>query len=407
MDPDGDYESRHSIRSTASDACVNNPTSIDNDDVTSPCKIFAPHDDTKRPAAKSMVWQVNDYVGASAPPMEGAPPPPAAAASTAAAASSNGSAYDDMMGGKMDVTTTDEAPISNSVAVPIGFDSDDMALPEAKALPIISSTANEGTKMPPATLEEVDVNDTEAQVAEEEEEEPTPVRVPFSSNEDGSSTNPNATSERELDEQSGQDEKVPSPNKCTRKCKLWCCVALVFVAILGTVVGVLFGTTKGQLLLMGFPKCNIAYPSFIGDGYCDGRDYNTAECGWDGGDCNLYNSYPYCHVDWPHQLGDGDCDNYGAYNTAECGWDGGDCVEFNEQYPNCHVDNPQGIGNGLCHGGKYNTAECGWDGGDCIEFNEQYPDCHVDNPHWIGDGDCDGGEYNTAECGWDGGDCRQ
>ena len=43
------------------------------------------------------------------------------------------------------VAPSDEAPISNSVAVPIGFDSDDMALPEAKALPIISSTANEGT----------------------------------------------------------------------------------------------------------------------------------------------------------------------------------------------------------------------------------------------------------------------
>ena len=264
MDPDGDYESRHSIGSTAGDN-VKNPTSIDNDDITSPSKMFAPHDDTKRPAAKSMVAK-DAYDGPTAPPMEDAIPPPAAA-STVAAASCNGSAYENMMRDKMDLVAPDEAPISNSVAVPIGFDSDDMALPEAKALPIVGSTANEGTKMPPATLEEVDVNDTEAQI---EEEEPTPVPVPFSSNEDGSSTIPDETSERDPDEPSGQDAKVRSPKRCTCKRKL-CFVALLFFAILGTVLGVLFGTDGGKLLLKGFPNCHVWNADLIGNG-------NSSEC---------------------------------------------------------------------------------------------------------------------------------
>ena len=144
----------------------------------------------------------------------------------------------------------------------------------------------------------------------------------------------------------------------------------------------------------------------IGDGWCHGEEHNTAECGWDGGDC-LVDGYTDCHVDDPADIGDGFCHVWGIYNTAECGWDGGDCLI--DGYPDCHVADPSWFGDGECEGEEYNTPECGWDGGDCVEFNEQFneqhPDCHVDDPDWIGDGFCDGGEYNTAECGWDGGDC--
>ena len=54
MDPDGDYESRHSTRSTANDGI-----DLDVADVTSPSKIFAPDDDIK-PSAKTMNGQEDE-----------------------------------------------------------------------------------------------------------------------------------------------------------------------------------------------------------------------------------------------------------------------------------------------------------------------------------------------------------
>jgi|AntRauTorckE5430_2_1112549.scaffolds.fasta_scaffold23765_1 hypothetical protein len=125
---------------------------------------------------------------------------------------------------------------------------------------------------------------------------------------------------------------------------------------------------------------------------------------------NKMQDYPNCNVQLPYHIGDGICHggtqfNGGDYNTAECGFDGGDCEEFNAKYPNCNVANPSWIGAGHCNGGDYNTAACGFDGGDCDFFNK-YPDCSTANylPWRIGDGECHG-DYNTAECGFDDGDC--
>ena len=323
MDPDGDYESRHSIRSTPSDN--GNPI----DDVTSPSKIFAPDDDTKLPAKPTKDGDA--YDGPTAPPMEVAPSPvvPSAAAtaysSHRSAMKPRSTAYEDMMSGKLDLAS-EVAPISNSVAVPI--DSEDMALPEAKALPIVSSAANEGTKVPPATLEEVDVEEeTEAQI---DEEDPTPIPVPSSSNGVQSS----ATSDETSDEgdTDTEDKVSPTRKRCTRKRKL-CFVAFAFVTLLGTVLGVLFGTDQGQLLIK-YPNCHVNNPHWIGDGHCDSAvfttEYNTAECGWDGGDC-FVDGYPDCHVNQFHYIGDGECKGMPPYNTADCGWDGGDCL-FAKKY---------------------------------------------------------------------------
>ena len=150
-------------------------------------------------------------------------------------------------------------------------------------------------------------------------------------------------------------------------------------------------------------RCQVTNPKKVGDGSCDGGEYNIEECGWDGGDC--VEGYPDCQVTNPKKVGDGSCDG-GQYNIEECGWDGGDCLEFNSRYPDCHVEHHYRIGDGYCDGGQYNTAECGYDGGDCEEFNRQYPNCNVDIPDWIDDGFCNfGSGYNAAKCGYDGGDC--
>ena len=34
-----------------------------------------------------------------------------------------------------------------------------------------------------------------------------------------------------------------------------------------------------------FPDCHVTFPTFIGDGLCQGGENNVEECGWDGGDC--------------------------------------------------------------------------------------------------------------------------
>ncbi|GFH52428.1 hypothetical protein CTEN210_08904 [Chaetoceros tenuissimus] len=163
------------------------------------------------------------------------------------------------------------------------------------------------------------------------------------------------------------------------------------------------GWDGGDCEVVGYPDCHVEDPSWIGDGGCDGGEYNTVECGWDGGDCEV-EGYPDCHVDNSTWIGDGGCDA-GKYNTEDCGWDGEDCIDFNTNYPNCDVEYPFYIGDGECDAGKYNTEDCGWDGEDCIDFNTNYPDCHVEDPSWIGDGGCDAGKYNTEDCGWDGEDC--
>jgi len=225
--------------------------------------------------------------------------------------------------------------------------------------------------------------------------------------------------------------------------------------------------------------CSVSYPSYVGDGHCDTTgEYNTISCGWDGGDCcedscissdsytcgtNSYDckdpEFSTCSVDGSSFLGDGYCDSVGGYNTAVCGWDGGDCCssscEDSAEYtcgeygytcldPDssdsasvCEVGFNSWLADGYCDAsGDYNTQACDWDGGDCCAstcgFNitattfdcdesadaqvcldptaaEYVPaECAVAQETFIGDGFCDGfgyGNYNTLACDWDGGDC--
>jgi hypothetical protein len=103
----------------------------------------------------------------------------------------------------------------------------------------------------------------------------------------------------------------------------------------------------GPVLPAAPAGCFVATPSKLGDGRCDAFPYNTEACLYDGGDCCPETcfgvecgsvSYPFHCVDPTMQAladcgavaellqwrGDGLCDD-GVLNTAECGYDGGDC----------------------------------------------------------------------------------
>jgi hypothetical protein len=76
----------------------------------------------------------------------------------------------------------------------------------------------------------------------------------------------------------------------------------------------------------------------VGDGICDeGTMLNTQECDWDGGDCIL-SKYPNCRVSFPSKIGNGICDE--EYNTLDCGRDGGDCQDLSSTTTANHTDSP-------------------------------------------------------------------
>ena len=166
-----------------------------------------------------------------------------------------------------------------------------------------------------------------------------------------------------------------------------------------------------------FATCDVEYPSYIADAYCDANadNYNTMACNWDGGDCcedtceaetlayecgvigyacldPSSSNYLICPGANSSLLGDGYCDQY-AYNlelhlnTEACSWDNGDCCPS------------------TCIGDCTNVVY------DCLNPNaSDYGDvsaCDVASPSWIGDAYCDTSSpaYNTLACAWDGGDC--
>ncbi len=115
---------------------------------------------------------------------------------------------------------------------------------------------------------------------------------------------------------------------------------------------------------------NLLLSILQGNGHCNGAEYNTEACEWDGGDC-LEVKLEGC--DEPKRrhylLNNGVCNKF--LNNEACNYDDGDCAEFNEKYPKCTtaskgVVEPSLVGDGVCHGADYNIAECGFDGGDCV-----------------------------------------
>eukprot|EP00554_Chaetoceros_debilis_P016575 CAMPEP_0194126618 /NCGR_PEP_ID=MMETSP0150-20130528/60086_1 /TAXON_ID=122233 /ORGANISM="Chaetoceros debilis, Strain MM31A-1" /LENGTH=434 /DNA_ID=CAMNT_0038820491 /DNA_START=309 /DNA_END=1613 /DNA_ORIENTATION=- len=148
----------------------------------------------------------------------------------------------------------------------------------------------------------------------------------------------------------------------------------------------------------------------LGDGTCDSKIYNRAECLFEDGDCIECNAQVHDFT----RTGDGICQG-GRHNSQLCNWDAGDCFEFNEKFPLCvnrTLDNIYSdstmkyvpiIGDGICNSGLYNNEDCGYEDGDCLACNIILDEKGLDRIQ-LGNRECDGA-YNFTECGFDGGDC--
>ena len=199
-------------------------------------------------------------------------------------------------------------------------------------------------------------------------------------------------------------------------------IFLLFAVLVGAIIGGVLGAQKRKEKALG--ECIVEDPSKLGNGQCDGDEYNTEKCRWDEGDCLILNQYPDCALT-PKQsarLGDGSCDGL-PWFSHECGIDAGDCIDcLHDSMENFTSQVGNSIGNGQCDP-PFNFPGCSFDGGDCAEFNDKFPDCRlVDmscssfnatfpgcvtaNPEFLGDGTCD---YllNNEACAYDSGDCRR
>lgn len=67
------------------------------------------------------------------------------------------------------------------------------------------------------------------------------------------------------------------------------------------------------------------------NGKCDANEvYNKLECKFDNGECAQHNKdFPGCFVEDVDKLRNGVCDG-GDYFTPECNYDGGDCNSCTE-----------------------------------------------------------------------------
>lgn len=169
----------------------------------------------------------------------------------------------------------------------------------------------------------------------------------------------------------------------------------------------------------------------IGNGKCDGYPLNTKECGYDGGDCELYNELVNCTYpnlkDYTSNLIDRQQRRnlhigYTIMPQAQTYLPCGNPFELvtenvtnstipknvigmvkivlnsTKKWPDCEAKEPWKIGDGVCNV-ENNNKECGWDGMDCVD--PKFPDCHVGNPVSLGNGFCDSiFNIKRVQVGW-------
>jgi len=174
------------------------------------------------------------------------------------------------------------------------------------------------------------------------------------------------------------------------------------------------------------PDCpidpNFATFEWIGNGYCDhntaGADFNSAGCGWDGGDC---------------------CAETCVDGTSVCGANGFVCLDPMTESPSAMPTAAQTVAPSAMPTAAQTVAPSAMPTAaqtaaptaaqtstptatvptaaqtvaptstqTAMETSSELPpNCYIlENPQWLGDGYCDKeGPYNTAECEWDRGDC--
>jgi len=120
---------------------------------------------------------------------------------------------------------------------------------------------------------------------------------------------------------------------------------------------------EGLMPWEGNSDCCVPNSAFVGDGACDPEaPYNTAECGYDGGDC----CHETCNEDSPFSCKTKEGSVYQDYGPF-----GFYCVDpaqgdFVIDSISCDVDEKHRIADGKCNP-SLNTPECNFDGGDCCE----------------------------------------
>ena len=484
MDPDGDYESGHSTRLIGDIL----PKDAKPDNVDEECNKKCGEDgfyeskgndeemglkpSPKANTSKVLLFDENEGsidLKASAPPavdlgcLASAPPlEPSLHPSPeddATAPTTPESSYPPEPPGFKDEPIERGGSIPDSVALPIGLDNADRALPIASVVPIITDATGAEIATPPTqpTMSSSTSNHNDSANAPPQEQSTSPTNY----------TADRAPSRRVLPyfrpvpTHPAHDEREKKGSqgwKCTPCKKALCLAVIIIVAVVAVGLTIAHKPKEAEPSFASlYPNCHVLHKEWIGDDECNGGNYNKRGCGWDGGDC-IKQDWPNCHANTPEAFrglgngkcnaafdviecgfdlgdckpnwskddveklkeimktypgcyfdgmvmgwfGDGVCDG-GLYDREVCGHDGGDCIV--QGYPDCQVDDPPYIGDDECDGGQYNTEECGWDGGDCVDFNRQYPNCEVETPYYLADEFCHGGRYNTEECGWDGGDC--